>query len=225
MGLGAVWRFPYVCYKNGGGAFLIPFFIFLVLVGIPLMYLETSVGQFSSRGPILSWVMVRLFKGVGISMNIINHYVNIYYIMVLGYAFYYLVLSIRAELPWEKCGSWASPSKIQAQQLFGTIRPISSRFKCSKDCVDDFSEGKFFFDSCENATNETMLYKCEYNGRCYNLTLLGPENTQDCQNPEFLNLSTGYFVRNRCFLTANLNPSHFDHVLKNPAYPSQDYWK
>ena len=43
-------------------------------------------------------------------MNIINHFVNIYYIMVLGYAFYYLVLSFRAELPWEKCGSWASPS-------------------------------------------------------------------------------------------------------------------
>lgn len=181
VGLGAVWRFPYVCYKNGGGAFLVPFFIFLVLVGIPLMYLETSVGQFSSRGPILSWVMVRLFKGVGISMNIINHYVNIYYIMVLGYAFYYLVLSIRAELPWEKCGSWASPN-----------------------CVDDFRKGYFVFDACKNETNETMLYKCEYNGRCYNLTLLGSENTGDCQNEDYKNFSTGYF---------------------NPVYPSQDYWK
>jgi solute carrier family 6 amino acid transporter-like protein 5/7/9/14 len=38
------------------GAFLIPFFIFLVLVGIPIMFLELSVGQFASRGPVLSWV-------------------------------------------------------------------------------------------------------------------------------------------------------------------------
>jgi hypothetical protein len=63
VGLGAVWRFPYYCFKNGGGAFLIPFAIFMVLIGLPLMYLELAVGQFTSRGPVLSWVMTPLFKG------------------------------------------------------------------------------------------------------------------------------------------------------------------
>jgi SNF family Na+-dependent transporter len=50
--------------KNGGGAFLIPFAIFMVVIGVPIMYLELAVGQFMSRGPLLSWSMIPLFRGL-----------------------------------------------------------------------------------------------------------------------------------------------------------------
>lgn len=52
VGLGNVWRFPFTAYENGGGAFLIPYIIVLLLIGRPLYYMEMSLGQFSSRGNI-----------------------------------------------------------------------------------------------------------------------------------------------------------------------------
>ncbi len=81
-----------------------------------MVYMELAVGQFTSRGPVMSWVMVPIFKGMGISMNLINNYVNIYYIMIIAYSLYYLVLSIVGifdGLPWSECNpQWASPSMI-----------------------------------------------------------------------------------------------------------------
>ena len=46
-------RFGYLSAKSGGGAFLIPYFITLAIVAIPLLYLEFAVGQFTQRGPML----------------------------------------------------------------------------------------------------------------------------------------------------------------------------
>ena len=52
VGLGNVWRFPYTAYANGGGAFLIPYIIVLMLIGRPLYFMELAMGQFSSASSV-----------------------------------------------------------------------------------------------------------------------------------------------------------------------------
>ncbi|CAI9584975.1 unnamed protein product [Staurois parvus] len=107
VGLGNVWRFPYLAYKNGGGAFLIPYTIMLALAGLPLFFLECSMGQFSSRGPISVWSVVPLLQGVGVTMVLITTLVCIYYNVIIAYSLYYLFASFQRVLPWSDCFSWA----------------------------------------------------------------------------------------------------------------------
>lgn len=104
--LGNCVRFPYVCYKNGGGAFLIPYTIFLVLIGVPMMYLEMSIGQYFRVGNISLWGKVNIYmKGIGYSSLLVVLYITLYYSTIIGYAVYYLFASFRAVMPWSGCNN------------------------------------------------------------------------------------------------------------------------
>ncbi|ELT92205.1 hypothetical protein CAPTEDRAFT_170589 [Capitella teleta] len=107
IGFGNVWRFPFLCYKNGGGAFLIPYLICVVVGGVPLFFLEVAIGQFMAQGGVNAWLIVPLFQGVGYACTVIVFFLNCYYNVILAWALYYLFASFTTELPWDSCGnSW-----------------------------------------------------------------------------------------------------------------------
>ncbi|XP_030848361.1 LOW QUALITY PROTEIN: sodium-dependent dopamine transporter-like [Strongylocentrotus purpuratus] len=110
--LANVWRFPYMCYKNGGGAFLIPYLFMLIFMGIPLFYMELALGQYNQTGPITVWDKVSpLFKGVGFAMICIAFFVDFYYNVIISYSIYYLIASFQKVLPWSVCtNSWNTNS-------------------------------------------------------------------------------------------------------------------
>ncbi|KAI4879641.1 hypothetical protein NFI96_016147, partial [Prochilodus magdalenae] len=112
VGLGNIWRFPYLCYRSGGGAFLVPYLLMLVFLGIPLLHMELTVGQYLRKGPVHAMAKVcPLLKGVGMATVAISFIMCTYYNVIITWALYYLFSSFRSELPWQSCNNtWNTPN-------------------------------------------------------------------------------------------------------------------
>ena len=101
VGIGNVWRFPYLAYENGGGAFLVPYVILLVLVGKPMYFMEVALGQFSQLGPLAVWKLSPIGRGIGFAMCTLSLIVAIYYNVIMGYCLHYIFASFAKTLPWD----------------------------------------------------------------------------------------------------------------------------
>lgn len=100
IGLGNVWRFPFVCYQNGGGAFLIPFFIALFTAGIPLMILEFSFGHWAQTAPPKAFKKInKKLEWVGWWTVFIPFLVALYYVVIMAWCFSYMIYAF--SLRWE----------------------------------------------------------------------------------------------------------------------------
>ncbi|TRY57272.1 hypothetical protein DNTS_003317 [Danionella cerebrum] len=131
VGLGNIWRFPYLCYRSGGGAFLLPYLLMLVVLGIPLLHMELTLGQHLRRGPVLALSKAcPLLKGVGMATVAISFIMSTYYNIIITWALYYMFSSFRSNLLWENCNNtWntvnctdtvtnSSSSSTASQQFF-----------------------------------------------------------------------------------------------------------
>ncbi|XP_019957211.1 solute carrier family 6 member 11a [Paralichthys olivaceus] len=137
IGLGNVWRFPYLCYKNGGGAFFIPYILFLVTCGIPLFILETSMGQYTSQGGIMCWRKIcPLFEGFGYASQLILLYGCISYMVILAWAFLYLFSSLSGELPWATCNNTWNTDACVVLNSFNTTANWTSPLNMSSSVLE-----------------------------------------------------------------------------------------
>ncbi len=94
IGLGNIWRYPYMLYSNGGGAFLIPYFVAIITAGIPLVILEYAIGH-KHRGsaPLAYYRMGKKFEMVGWVPAITMFAIMVFYCAILSWAMNYLAYS------------------------------------------------------------------------------------------------------------------------------------
>ena len=95
IGLGNIWRFSYMCYDNGGFAFLVPYFVALVAAGIPLMILEYGLGHAQGGSAVLSFAKIgRKSETLGWFMPVMVMFViMLYYSVVIAWCLDYVVFS------------------------------------------------------------------------------------------------------------------------------------
>ena len=95
VGLGNIWRFPYVTYDNGGGAFIIPYLVALLTAGIPLLFLDYAIGhKYRGSAPLSFRRMSSKLEAFGWWQVLINVIIGIYYAVILGWSASYPYFSL-----------------------------------------------------------------------------------------------------------------------------------
>lgn len=99
IGLGNIWRFPYMAYDNGGGAFLIPYFFALLTAGIPIIILEFGVGhKYRGSAPLTFFNIFGKWEWLGWWQALVAFVISVYYVVVISWALNYAFLAL--DLGW-----------------------------------------------------------------------------------------------------------------------------
>ncbi|XP_024888135.1 sodium- and chloride-dependent GABA transporter 1-like [Temnothorax curvispinosus] len=137
VGIGNVWRFPLLIYRNGGGAFLIPFIIILFAMGLPIFFLELCMGQYTGLGPVKAFSrMAPAFHGLGYCTLVVIFLVMTYYMVIVAWTLFYTFASCMSKLAWAYCDN-----------DFNT-----------NDCYSNLQDMK-----CQQDSNKTQIF---YNKTC-----------------------------------------------------------
>jgi len=101
IGLGNIWRFPGVAYNNGGGAFLVPYIVALLVAGIPILLLDYALGhRFRGSSPAVFRRLSKPLEPIGWFHVAISFVIITYYAVVLAWALRYTLFSVN--LAWGK---------------------------------------------------------------------------------------------------------------------------
>jgi len=101
IGIGNVWRFPYLVGKYGGGAFVFAYLVCLFFVAAPLYLMELILGQATQKSTIMCYNMIRpRWRSLGWGQAIMLFFVISYYNVLLAYTMNYIYYSLQDPLPW-----------------------------------------------------------------------------------------------------------------------------
>ncbi len=90
VGLGNIWRFPYVAYENGGGAFIVPYLVALLTAGIPLLFFDYAIGhRFKGSPPMAFRRLSKWTESIGWWQVGICFVIGVYYAAIIAYAAMY----------------------------------------------------------------------------------------------------------------------------------------
>ncbi|XP_042775594.1 orphan sodium- and chloride-dependent neurotransmitter transporter NTT5-like isoform X2 [Panthera leo] len=104
IGLGSIWRFPYLCQRNGGGSFILMYFFMLLSFGIPLLYMEMIMGHWLRVDNIRVWKqLVPWLGGIGYASILVCILMSLYNSVIITWSLSYLANSFDNSLPWNQC--------------------------------------------------------------------------------------------------------------------------
>lgn len=166
VGLGNVWRFPYLCQSHGGGAFMIPFLILLVLEGIPLLHLEFAIGQRLRKGSVGVWRSISPYlTGMGIASLMVSFLVGMYYNTIMAWIMWYLFNSFQSPLPWSQCPLNANRTGVVDEcARSSTVDYFWYRETLNTSTAIDISGGMQWWMVLALVAAWTLLYVCTIRG-------------------------------------------------------------
>ena len=101
IGLGNIWKFPFLAAKYGGALFILIYLAFLVVLGIPVMLMELSIGRASGKSIVSSFETLKPDKKIWKSAKFLslgNYLLMAFYVPVSGWFIYYLIQSLSGNL-------------------------------------------------------------------------------------------------------------------------------
>jgi len=155
VGLGNIWRFPQRVYSNGGGAFLVAYFIVLFMVGMPTLTQEMALGQKFQGGDVEAYGRINWrLRGIGLASVIGVFVIVCYYSVIISYSLVFAVRSLESPQPWAYDGTWgnfsACVASINRTGLYGVNCTTTDGLEVI-DCPMTYGEcensaEKFYFD-------------------------------------------------------------------------------
>ena len=112
----------------------------LFVLGIPLFYLELSLGQAVKKGPVKAWFQLSPnLGGIGISALVVNGFIVIYYNVIIAWVFFYLFNTFHKNLPWGNCFGYIAWN-LNSSEIPGILSNITGDDNAAASCFNATTE-------------------------------------------------------------------------------------